>query len=91
MGLYTGRGSYGGEVTHANNLVEHGGDMIHRSGVASFNGSMDETGAVVIKHREYIGDIFGPSSGVSFNVQSYVIESSIKYDVSFFVTDRTEF
>ena len=75
-GLYTGRGSYGGEV-HSNNLVQQGGSMIHRSGVAGFSGSDDETGAVVIKHREYITDIFGPAIGQNFQCLSFPLNPAL--------------
>ena len=74
-GLYTGHGAY----VHSNNLVDGvGGDMIHRRGVPSAQSVGDETGAIVVTHREYITDIFGPPAGVAFNNQTYNLNPGLE-------------
>jgi len=67
-GLYTGRGSYA-----ANELVDggtSGGSMI----VAGAN---DETESIRISNREYISDIYGPSSS-SFTNNSFYINPGLQ-------------
>jgi hypothetical protein len=64
-GLYTGRGAY-----NANNLIQ-GGD-----GSMSFNGSFDETEGMTISDKEYVTDIYGPSS-TGFNSQSFPLNPGI--------------
>ncbi len=50
-GLYTGRGAY-----EANSLVA-GGDPAVTYGAAN-----DETGSIIVSNREYVTDVYGPSS-----------------------------
>jgi hypothetical protein len=55
LGLYEGQGSYG--KGSANSLIEGSGRT-----PPMFGSVADETGALIVTHREYIGDIFGPDS-----------------------------
>jgi hypothetical protein len=68
-GLYEGRGSYA--VT--NSLM---------SGSSSkppmFKSISDETGALVVSHREYIADIFGNETTESFKNRSYSINPGLE-------------
>lgn len=65
-GLYTGHGAYS-----ANALVAGGSSAPE---VPSFSVS-DDTGAVTISHREFITDIYGPTT--QFNVQTYVVNPGL--------------
>lgn len=65
-GLYTGRGGY-----VSNTLIEGSGDP-----AMQVTGSGDETESVMITHKEYIGDIYGPSS-TAFNSQSYELNPGL--------------
>jgi len=79
-GMYTGRGEY----VHSNNLVSGSvGDMIHRTSVPSAMSMGDETGAVIITHREYITDIFGPPAGNSFVNQSFSLNPGLEQTFPF--------
>jgi len=66
-GMYTGRGSY-----HQNSLVGPG----VAPEVPSFSTTGDETGAVTVTRREYITDIYGPTS--AFNVQSFNLNPGLE-------------
>jgi hypothetical protein len=72
-GMYTGRGEY----VHSNNLVDGAAD-VHRTSIPSAMSVGDETGAIVISHREYITDIFGPNAGVAFQVLSYPLNPGLQ-------------
>ena len=74
QGLYTGRGAYIGAETHANNLLQSG--AASKNLVPQITGANDETGGITIKHREYIGDIYGPTT--PFNVQSYALNPALQ-------------
>lgn len=67
QGLYTGMGAY------ANELIPGKSDLAM---IPSFSSSGDETGALTISHKEYIGDIYGPTT--PFNVQSYSINPGLE-------------
>jgi len=73
-GMYTGHGAYTStDPVHHNNLITGG----HSSNaVPLITGAHDETGAITIHHREYIGDIFGPTT--AFNVQSYSLNPGLQ-------------
>lgn len=68
-GLYEGRGSY----AVSNSLM---------SGSSSkppmFKSISDETGALVVSHREYIADIFGNETTESFKNRSYSINPGLE-------------
>lgn len=68
MGMYTGHGAY----SVGNNLVS---GTEESNSVPMFSGTGNETGDIVITHREYLTDIFGPTT--SFNVQSYPINPGL--------------
>lgn len=74
-GLYTGHGGYTStDLVHGNNLMLS--DHASSNSIPHFEGIGDETGSIVITHREYIGDIYGPST--AFNVQSYALNPGIQ-------------
>lgn len=75
-GIYTGHGAYGStsDVTHSNNLVS--GTNGTTGSIPSMTSAGDETGAVFIQHREYITDVYGPTT--SFNIQSYSINPALQ-------------
>lgn len=64
-GLYTGRGDY-----VMNNLIEGGRDSME------FSSPNDETQTIVVAHREYLSDVFGPASG-AFTNQSLALNPGI--------------
>lgn len=66
-GMYTGHGAY-----ESNNLVDDGG--VAPAGITSLP-AIDETGTVTICHREYLTDIFGPTT--AFNVQTYYLNPGL--------------
>jgi hypothetical protein len=70
-GLYTGRGLYVNQHA-ANNLVEGSatGHGLHGS-IAQIGSSSDETGAFTVTHTEYLGEVYAPSSGTTFSIESY--------------------
>ena len=68
---YIGSGAY--EST-SNNLVS--GVGASGPSPAMFSHSGDETGAITISHREYITDVFGPTT--SFNVQSFSLNPGLQ-------------
>lgn len=65
-GMYTGRGAYTNELIDGNNADQ----------VPSFSSTSDETGAVTISRKVYLGDVFGPTT--TFNVQSYPINPGLE-------------
>lgn len=68
QGLYTGHGAY-----TANNLMS---DADESNSMPMFSSVGDETGAICISHREYITDIYGPTT--AFNVQSYALNPGLE-------------
>lgn len=66
-GMYTGHGEY-----TANSLV--GGGVAPE--VPQVSSTADETGAVTVSRREYVTDIYAPSS--AFNVQSYALNPGLE-------------
>jgi len=78
QGLYTGMGDFEevgipGPSIPANELIPGKSDLAM---IPSFSSSGDETGALTISHKEYIGDIYGPVA--AFNVQSYPINPGLE-------------
>lgn len=69
-GMYTGQGEYSG-----NNLID---DATSAGAVPSFGSVNDETGAVVITHREYIGDIYANPSTEDFKNTAYPINPGLE-------------
>jgi len=59
MGLYTGRGLYS-----TNSLV----DSPKSRPSMEFSSPNDESQSLIISHKEYVGDIFGPSSNAFSNI-----------------------
>lgn len=72
QGMYTGHGAY-------NNLISNGDGAVNS--VPSISAVGDETGAIIITHKEYVTDIFGPST--SFNNQSYSINPGLNQTFPF--------
>lgn len=72
-GLYTGRGEY--EKTNTNELMAS-------SSLSSpqFLSVPDESGSLIVKHREYIGDIFAPPVATvsDFSVQAFPINPGLE-------------
>lgn len=71
LGMYTGAGAYEDEPV-SNSLVNNGGLL----GVPEFSQAGDETGAISISHREYIADLYGPTT--SFNIQSFALNPGLE-------------
>jgi hypothetical protein len=71
QGMYTGHGAY--EGTMGNELIPGKSDLAM---VPNFSSSGDETGSLTISHKEYICDIYGPST--PFNCQSYAINPGLE-------------
>lgn len=80
-GMYTGQGEYspGDEAPTTNDLVEGGAPS-----VAQFASTGDETGALAISNREYLGDVFGNalvavgSQPISFTKTSYILNPGLE-------------
>lgn len=72
-GLYTGRGEY--EKTNTNELMS--GSSLSSP---TFLSVPDESGSLIVKHREYIGDIFAPAAGTvsDFTVQAFPINPGLE-------------
>lgn len=72
-GMYTGRGEYGGAVT--NELMA---GSVNKS--PSFQSVADESGSLIVSHKEYIGDIFAPGTAEvsQFTVQSFPINPGLE-------------
>jgi hypothetical protein len=70
-GMYEGRGMYEGPVSNS---------LIAGSSQAppAFQSVDDETGALIITHREYIADIFGNQAGESYKNRSYAINPGLE-------------
>jgi hypothetical protein len=77
-GMYTGRGkklSGRGEYSMSNELIAGS-----TSSPPVFQSAGDEAGALMISHREYVGDIFAPASAVvsDFTVQSFPLNPGLE-------------
>jgi len=70
MGLYTGRGAYD---ESSNELMS--GSM---SSSAVISSAGDETGSIIISNREYVGDIFAPSTSGVFEVQAFPLNPGLE-------------
>lgn len=74
-GVYTGRGGYTGPATNTNELMSS-------SSLSSpkFMSVPDESGSLMVGHREYIGDIFAPGAGSvsEFTLQSFPINPGLE-------------
>lgn len=62
--MYTGEGLYSGAGLYNSNVLVHGDGMRQPMEFSSPN---DETQSLVICHKEYVGDVFGPSSTAFVN------------------------
>jgi len=94
-GLYQGRVGYGGhglysgsDAMHSNNLVTGASAAHLRNSIPHMSGSVDETGAVRVCHREYLSDVYAPGvagSGVAtaFQNSSYAINPALQQTFSF--------
>lgn len=73
-GLYTGRGAYSAGM-RMNELMAGSENSPPR-----FQSAGDEAGALVVSHREYVGDIFAPASAVvsDFTVQSFPLNPGLE-------------
>jgi len=72
-GLYSGRGLYG-----ANNLISGAGSRESMS----FESPNDETQSLILTHKEYVGDIFGPGSA-AFSNTAYAINPGLSAQFPF--------
>jgi hypothetical protein len=72
-GMYTGHGAYEEDGT-VNNLIVGTGNRTNS--VPTITNSEDETGTICISHKEYLTDIFGPTT--AFNVQSYALNPALQ-------------
>lgn len=72
-GMYTGRGCYEGP-TSSNALVV---GPHNEFDVPQFHPATDGS-SVTISHKEYIGDLFAPSTGVAFANQTYKINPGLE-------------
>jgi len=73
MGLYTGRGLYS-----SNNLVE----MQSARPSMEFSSPNDETQSLIISHKEYVGDVFAPSTA-AFTNTTYNINPGLQQNFPF--------
>lgn len=69
-GMYEGQGSY---APVSNSLIAGS-----TQAPPSFQSVADETGALIITHREYIADIFGNQAGESYKNRSYAINPGLE-------------
>lgn len=67
QGMYTGQGLYA-----ANSLIDVG----NARPSMTFSGTDDEQQCLVLSHKEFVGDVFGPADS-SFNVQSYPLQPGL--------------
>jgi len=68
-GMYHGSGMYTGQGGYSNHLVAGGTD----GSPPRFASEMDEEGALVITHREFVRDVYGNPTGVTFqNAAAYI-------------------
>lgn len=72
-GMYTGRGEY--ETDNSNELMS-GSDLKS----PQFMSVPDESGSLMVKHREYVGDIFAPPSDTvsDFTIQAFPINPGLE-------------
>lgn len=72
-GLYVGRGEY--TATNSNELMSDS-----TSSPPMFQSAGDEAGALMVSHREYVGDIFAPAAAEvsDFTVQSFPINPGLE-------------
>jgi hypothetical protein len=63
-GAYSGRGMYTGSGMYSNHLVSGGGGS--SGSPPRFASEMDEEGALVITHREFVRDVYGNPALVNF-------------------------
>jgi len=76
--LFTGGGSYDPVAMDAENSVANNLLKGHRMGTAPHLTAVeDETGSVIIKHKEYLTDIFGPPVGTSFQNNSIPLNPAL--------------
>jgi len=68
-GMYSGRGGYG----EANEVMVGGS-----SNSAEIMSAGDETGGIMICNREYVGDIFAPSTTGTFNVTPFPLNPGLE-------------
>jgi len=67
-GMYSGRGEY-----NANEVMVGGS-----SNSAEITSAGDETGGIMICNREYVGDIFGPTTSGTFNVTPFPLNPGLE-------------
>ena len=83
-GQFAGRGAYS-DATHVNNLMMDGGSST--SSVPVFTNTGDETGTVVITHREYVSDIYAPGvangNAVNFENRPFALNPALQSSFPF--------
>ena len=78
-GLYTGHGMYTGRGLYSSNsLIKSSGS---RPSI-EFSSPNDETQSLIISHKEYVGDIFGPASP-AFSNTTYSINPGLSQNFPF--------
>lgn len=70
LAAYSGSGAY--EGIEQNPLI----DMSNADTIPSFSSKSDETGALTITHKEYLGDVYGPADS-KFNNQTYQLNPGL--------------
>lgn len=74
-GAYKGSGMYTGAGLYSNHLVSGGAGAVGTP--PRFASEMDEEGALVITHREFVRDVYGNPSGVQFQNSSLNINPGL--------------
>jgi len=74
QGLYQGPMSYSGRGEYSSNSLMSGSDRSE----ANYQSVGDETGAVIVTHREYLSDVFGPDAGVNFQNTTYSLNPALQ-------------
>ena len=67
-------GGWGSYETRSNQLVSGAGNQFE---APSFS-EVDDTGAITISHREFIGNVYGPSAGKPFETQTWDLNPGIE-------------
>jgi len=72
-GMYAGRGLYDGRGSYSNVMMSGS-----TKSVPEVTSSGDESGAICISHREYVGDIFGPATTGVFDVIAFPLNPGLE-------------
>jgi len=73
QGMYSGSGLYTGQGEYVGN------DMIATGNtIPDFNPRADESGAVVLSKKEYLGSLYAPATGNAFSIQSFSLNPGLE-------------